>query len=142
VSDAAEAAGVPCISTVVPWEAWYFRRGAKPGQPSPFKYSYHFCFGVNEFNLAYSHLWPQVATNKKVGVMWPNEADGNAIRANLGPQLQKAGYTIFDPGAYADGTNDYSSQIAYFKKDGVEIFTRSPSRRTSPRSGGRRRSRA
>src|SRR5216110_3207027 len=23
VSDACEAAGVPCISTVVPWEAWY-----------------------------------------------------------------------------------------------------------------------
>ena len=32
VSDACEAAGVPCISTVVPWEAWYFGRGAKPGE--------------------------------------------------------------------------------------------------------------
>ena len=126
VSDAAEAAGIPCISTIVPWEAWYFGRGAKPGQPSPFKFSYHFCFGVNEFDLAYTHLWPQVDTNKKVGVMWPNDADGNAIRANLGPQLQKAGYTIFDPGAYADATNDYSSQIAYFKKNGVEIFNTFP----------------
>ncbi len=46
VSDACEAAGVPCISTVVPWEAWYFGRGAKPGAPSPFKFTYHFCFGV------------------------------------------------------------------------------------------------
>ena len=47
VSDASEAAGVPCISTVVPWEAWYFGRGAKdPAQPSPFKCTYHFCFGV------------------------------------------------------------------------------------------------
>ena len=35
VSDACEAAGLPCISTVVPWEAWYLGRGAKPGQPSP-----------------------------------------------------------------------------------------------------------
>ena len=25
-------------------------------------------------------LWPQVPTNKVVGVMWPNDADGNAIR--------------------------------------------------------------
>ena len=32
VADACEAAGVPCISTVVPWEAWYFGRGAKPGE--------------------------------------------------------------------------------------------------------------
>ncbi len=49
VSDACEAAGVPCLSTVMPWEAWYFGRGAKPGQPSPFKWTYHFGFGVDEF---------------------------------------------------------------------------------------------
>ena len=33
--------------------------------------------------------------------MWPNDADGNAIRGALGPLLKKAGYTIVDPGAYA-----------------------------------------
>ncbi len=80
VSDACEAAGVPCISTVVPWEAWYFGRGAKPGKPSPFNFTYHFCFGVQNFFDTYTHLWPQVTTNKMVGVMWPNDADGNAIR--------------------------------------------------------------
>jgi len=126
VSDAAEAAGVPCISTVVPWEAWYFGRGAKPGAASPFRYTYHFCFGVNEFNLAYTHLWPQVPTNNTVGVMWPNDADGNAIRGALGPLLEKAGYKIVDPGAYADGTNDYSSQIATFKRNNCQIFNTFP----------------
>src|SRR5690242_7309614 len=122
VSDACEAAGVPCISTVVPWEAWYFGRGAKPGEASPFKFTYHFCFGVEQFNLAYTHLWPQVTTNKRVGVMWPNDSDGNAIRGALGPLLKQAGYTIDDPGAYTDGTNDYSSQIAKFKANQDEIF--------------------
>ncbi|HEY0988340.1 MAG TPA: ABC transporter substrate-binding protein [Kofleriaceae bacterium] len=126
VSDACEAAGVPCISTVVPWEAWYFGRGGKPGAPSPFKFTYHFCFGVEQFANAYTHLWPQVETNKKVGVMWPNDADGNAIRQALGPLLAKAGYTIVDPGAYTDGTNDYSSQIAQFKAEGCEIFNTFP----------------
>jgi branched-chain amino acid transport system substrate-binding protein len=126
VSDASEAAGVPCISTVVPWEAWYFGRGAKPGQPSPFHYTFHFCFGTEQFALAYTHLWPQVHTNKKVGVMWPNDADGNAIRANLGPLLKKAGYTIVDPGAYQDGTNDYSAQIARFKSANCQIFNTFP----------------
>ena len=126
VSDASEAAGVPCISSVVPWEAWYFGRGAQPNKPSPFKYTYHFCFGVEQFNLAYTHLWPQVPTNNVVGVMWPNDADGNAIRAALGPLLEKAGYKIIDPGAYADGTNDYSSQIATFKKNNVQIFNTFP----------------
>jgi len=126
VSDACEAAGVPCISTVVPWEAWYLGRGAKVGQPSPFKYTFHFCFGVEQFFNAYTHLWPQVTTNKKVGVLWPNDADGNAIRGVLGPLLKQAGYTIIDPGAYEDGTNDYTAQIARFIKEDCQIFNTFP----------------
>ena len=58
--------------------------------------------------------------------MWPNDADGNAIRAALGPLLKKAGYTIVDPGAYQDGTNDYSAQIAKFKRQDCEIFNTFP----------------
>jgi branched-chain amino acid transport system substrate-binding protein len=126
VSDACEAAGVPCISTVVPWEAWYFGRGAKPTQKQAYKYTFHFCFGVEQFHQAYTSLWPQVKTNKKTGVMWPNDSDGNAIRHALGPLLKKSGYDIVDPGAYTDGTNDYSSQIAKFKSENCEIFNTFP----------------
>ncbi|GAA0472713.1 ABC transporter substrate-binding protein [Actinoplanes capillaceus] len=126
VSDACEAAGVPCISTVVPWQAWYFGRGAKEGQTDAYKYTFHFCFGVEQFHSAYTHLWPQVETNKKVAVMWPNDSDGNAIRASLGPMLEKSGYTIVDPGAYTNGSNDYSAQIAKFKAEGCEIFSTFP----------------
>jgi len=126
VSDACEAAGVPCISTVVPWEAWYLGRGAKVGQPSPFKYTFHFCFGVAQFFNAYTHLWPQVSTNKKVGVMYPNDADGNAIRGALAPALKAAGYTIVDPGAYEDGTNDYTAQIQKFISEDCQIFNTFP----------------
>jgi branched-chain amino acid transport system substrate-binding protein len=126
VADACEAAGVPCLSTVMPWEAWYFGRGAKPGQPSPFKWTYHFGFGVDEFFHMYTSQWALIETNKKVGVMYPNDADGNAIRAVLAPKLKAAGYTIVDPGPYEDGTSDYSSQIALFKSEGVEIFNTFP----------------
>jgi branched-chain amino acid transport system substrate-binding protein len=126
VSDASEAAGVPCISTVMPWEAWYFGRGARPGEPSPFKWTYHFGFGVEEFFQAYTSQWPLLETNRKVGVMYPNDADGNAIRAVLKPKLEAAGYTIIDPGAYETGTSDYSSQIALFKREGIEIFNTFP----------------
>ena len=126
VADAAEAAGVPYVTTVVPWEAWYFGRGAKDPTKSPFRAGIHFCFGGKNFFDSYTHLWPQVKTNKKVGVMWPNDADGNAIRASLGPALQKAGYTIVDPGAYQDGTNDYSAQIAKFKSENCQIFNTFP----------------
>ncbi|MGA7909994.1 MAG: ABC transporter substrate-binding protein [Candidatus Dormiibacterota bacterium] len=126
VSDACEAAGVPGISTVVPWEAWYLGRGGKVGQPSPFKYTFHFCFGVAQFFSAYTHLWPQVTTNKKVGVMYPNDADGNAIRGALAPLLKQAGYTIVDPGAYEDGTNDYTAQIQKFIQEDCQIFNTFP----------------
>ncbi|MDB5522949.1 MAG: transporter substrate-binding protein [Rhizobium sp.] len=126
VADACEAAGVPCLSTVMPWEAWYFGRGAKPDQPSPFKWTYHFGFGVGEFHKTYVSQWNLIETNKKVGVMYPNDADGNAIRANLAPLLQKDGFTIVDPGAYETGTTDFSSQIALFKQEGVEIINTFP----------------
>ena len=126
VADACEAAGVPCLSTVMPWQAWYFGRGAKPGQPSPFKWAYHFGFGVGEFFQTYVSQWKLIETNKKVGVLYPNDADGNAIRANLAPLLTKQGYTIVDPGPYEDGTTDYSAQIALLKKEKCEIFNSFP----------------
>lgn len=126
VADACEAAGIPCLSTVMPWEAWYFGRGAKPGAPSPFKWTYHFGFGVEEFHKAYVSQWNLIETNKKVGVMYPNDADGNAIRAHLAPALAKAGFTIVDPGAYETGTTDFTAQIALFRQEGVEIFNSFP----------------
>ncbi|MGO9007930.1 MAG: ABC transporter substrate-binding protein [Beijerinckiaceae bacterium] len=126
VADACEAAGVPCLSTVMPWQAWYFGRGAKPGAPSPFKWTYHFGFGTEEFHKAYTSQWALLPTNKKVGVLYPNDADGNAVRAHLAPLLAKEGYTIVDPGPYEDGTTDYSAQIALFKKEHCEIFNTFP----------------
>src|SRR5438105_11033978 len=126
VSDACEAAGVPCVSTVVPWEAWYLGRGGKVGQPSPFKSTFHYCFGVEQFFLAYTHLWPQVTTNKKVAVMWPNDADGNAIRGALGPLLKSGGYTIVDPGPYEAGTNAYTAQVQRFIQQDCQIFNTFP----------------
>jgi branched-chain amino acid transport system substrate-binding protein len=126
VADACEAAGVPCLSTVMPWEAWYFGRGAKPGQPSPFKWTYHFGFGVEEFHKAYVSQWHLLETNKKVGVLYPNDADGTAIREHLAPALAKSGFTIVDPGPYEDGTTDYSAQIAKFKAEKCEIFNTFP----------------
>ena len=32
VATVCEAQGVPCLSTVVPWQAWYFGRQARPGE--------------------------------------------------------------------------------------------------------------
>lgn len=128
VSDACEAAGVPSLGTIVPWESFYFGRGAKPGQPSPFKWSYLFSFGSKAFADTYVSMWTKsgIKTNKKVGVLYPNDADGNAVRHGLEPILTKAGFTVIDPGPYEDGTADFSSQIAKFKQEQCEIFNTFP----------------
>ena len=44
----------------------------------------------------------------------------------LGPLLKQAGYTIVDPGAYADGTTSYTTQITEFKSKNCEIFNTFP----------------
>jgi len=126
VSDACEAAGVPCLGTIMPWEAFYFGRGAKPGAPSPFKWTFLFSFGVAEFVKSYVSQWAMIPNNKKVAALLPNDADGNAIRAAMLPELQKAGYTIVDGGAYETGTTDFSAQIAKFKAEKCEILCTFP----------------
>lgn len=122
VADACEAAGTPCLSTTSPWEAFYFGRGAKPGEPSPFKWTYHFCFGVGNFATLYADQWSRVETNRKVGVLLPSDADGNAIRGLLLPQLAQAGFTIVDPGPYENGNPDFSAQINTFRQENCEII--------------------
>jgi len=121
-ADACEAAGVPCLSTVMPWEAWYFGRGAKPGQPSPFKWSFHFSFGGAQFIGTCVPAWNMIPTNKKVGVMFPNDADGNAVRGGLPAAFKKAGFTVVDPGPFEDGTTDYSEQIRVFLQEQCDIL--------------------
>jgi branched-chain amino acid transport system substrate-binding protein len=60
VSDACEAAGVPCISTVVPGQAWYFGRGAKPGQTDAYEYTFHFASASNSSTAPPRGLWSLV----------------------------------------------------------------------------------
>lgn len=122
VSDACEAGGVPSIGTDCPLDAFFFGRGGKVGQPSPFKWSFDFSFGVAQFVDGYLAQWPLLKTNKKVAVMYPNDADGTAFREHLAPVLRKNGYTVVDPGPYQDGTTDFSSQIALFNRENCQIF--------------------
>jgi len=122
VSDACEAAGMPCLSTETPWESWYFGRGAKPGQPSPFKWTHHFSFGVHEFQTVCLSHWSMLPSNKKLAALLPNDADGNAMRDALLPGFTKAGIHVIDPGPFETGTTDFSAQLARFKDEKCELF--------------------
>lgn len=124
VGDQCELAEVPCVSTAAPWEAWYFGRGGTPTKG--FDWTYHFFFGLGEGIAAYTALWRKLPTNKTVGLLFPNDADGEAWSDKshgLPPALTKAGYKLLDLGRFRPGTDNFTPQIIAFKKAGVEIIT-------------------
>ena len=94
VAQVCETQRVPCLSTVVPWQAWYIGRQADPTKPETwkgFKYTTMFFFGAETFGGCFVPMWNRIPTNKVVGGMFPNDADGNAFRA-VWPDVIKAGY--------------------------------------------------
>jgi branched-chain amino acid transport system substrate-binding protein len=124
VSDACELNEVPCISTVVPWQPWFFGRGGKP--QSGFKWTYHMFWGLEDVIANFTNGWKSVQTNKKVGGLFPNDGDGNAWgdkELGFPKPLAAMGYTLTDPGRYQNMNQDFSAQIASFKKAEVDIVT-------------------
>lgn len=128
VSDQCEANGVPCVSTVAPWQPWFFRN--KDVDPATgYQWTYHFFWGLEDIITVFTNMWASVPNNKIVGALWPNDGDGNAWgdpKLGFPPVLTEKGFTIVDPGRYPDGTDDFSAQIDQFKKAGVEIVTGVP----------------
>lgn len=124
VSDAAELNEVPCVSSVVPWQPWFFGRKGDPAKG--FNYTYHIFWGLEDVIGNYTNGWKTVATNKKVGGLFPNDGDGNAWgdkELGFPKPLSSMGFSLTDPGRFQNGTQDFSAQIAAFKKDGAEIVT-------------------
>ena len=124
VADQAEVNEVPCITTNCPWQPYFFGRNGDPKRG--FTWTYHFFWGLEDVIAAFLALWDGAPTNKVVGGLFPNDADGNAWGdPNLGlpPALQKAGYKLLDPGRYQLMNNDFTSQISAFKAAGAEIVT-------------------
>lgn len=124
VSDACELNEVPCISTVVPWQPWFFGRGGKP--QTGFKWTYHMFWGLEDVVANYTNGWKSVQTNKKVGGLFPNDGDGNAWgdkELGFPKPLSAMGFGLTDTGRYQNMNQDFSAQIAAFKKEGVEIVT-------------------
>lgn len=81
VSTTCESEGLPCISTVAPWQPWFIGQQGNPGDPKswkPFGYAYHFFWGLEDVISVYTNMWAQLSSNKQVGGLFPNDGDGNA----------------------------------------------------------------
>ena len=124
VSDQAEVNEVPCITTNCPWQPYFFGRKGDPKKG--FTWTYHFFWGLEDVIGSFLALWDTLPTNKVVGGLFPNDADGNAWgdpKLGLPPALAAAGYKLHDPGRYQLMNNDFTSQISAFKAAGAEIVT-------------------
>jgi branched-chain amino acid transport system substrate-binding protein len=124
VADQAELNEVPCITTNCPWQPYFFGRGGDPAKG--FEWTYHFFWGLEDIIANFLGIWDQSGVAKKVGGLFPNDADGNAWgdpKVGLPTPLAAAGFTVTDPGRYQPLNNDFTSQISAFKEAGCEIVT-------------------
>ena len=76
VADQAEVNEVPCITTDCPWQPYFFGRNGDPKKG--FTWTYHFFWGLEDVIGAFLALWKSAPTNKVIGGLFPNDADGNA----------------------------------------------------------------
>src|SRR5438445_4322901 len=122
VADQAEVNEIPCVTTDCPWQPYFSGRKGDPAKG--FNWTYHFFWGLEDVIAAFLALWEGQPTNKVVGGLFPNDADGNAWgdpQRGLPPALAQAGYRLIDPGRYQVMNNDFTSQITRFKEAGAQI---------------------
>lgn len=124
VADQCEANATPCITSDAPWQPYFLGRGGDP--ENPFRYTYHFFWGLEDVAAVFQDMWGQLETNKQVAGLFPNDPDGQAWAGAFPELLGAGGYTVNDPGLYPNGTQDFSAQISAYKSNGDEILTGVP----------------
>ena len=124
VADQAEVNEVPCITTDAPWQPYFFGRNGNSAEG--FENTYHFFWGLEDVIGVFLDIWGQSGVAKRVGGLFPNDADGNAWghpELGLPTPLAAAGYELTDPGRYQPLSDDFSNQIAAFRDANCEIVT-------------------
>jgi branched-chain amino acid transport system substrate-binding protein len=119
VADQCESAEMPCITTDCPWQNYVY--GRTNTYDAVFKWTYNVFWGTEDVIATYSDMWNQVDTNKKVGEMLVNDANGNPWVKPWADAMPKLGYTATVTSQPLPGTEDFTAQIGDFKKAGCEI---------------------
>jgi branched-chain amino acid transport system substrate-binding protein len=116
VVEQCENYGCPVVSTDCPWQTYM-------GQNKEYKWSYHVFFGAEDFFAINESCYSKVPSNKVIGAMYDNTADGNFFSANAPAYMEAKGYKVVMPSNYeAILTQDFTAQIAAFKNGGVELI--------------------
>jgi branched-chain amino acid transport system substrate-binding protein len=128
VADACEEAGMPCISTVTPYQPWYLARkpAPDPADPKPYRWTWHFFWGLEDIIAVFADMWSQVEHNQVLGGLWPDDGDGRAWGTGFPKALRPQGYRVVDPGRYQGEKDSFAAEIEAFKAAGAEIVTGVP----------------
>jgi branched-chain amino acid transport system substrate-binding protein len=128
VADACERAGVPCISTVTPYQPWFLARDPAPDpeDPKPYQWTWHFYWGMEDLIGVFADMWGQVENNQVLGGLWPKDGDGESFSRSFPAALRPQGYRIVDPGRYQGNTDSFEAEIQRFKDAGADILTGVP----------------
>jgi branched-chain amino acid transport system substrate-binding protein len=117
VADQCEANGVPCLSTLAPWQPYFFGRKGDPAKG--FDWTYHFFWGAGQMVGNFVDMWESIpGITKTVALFAPNDPDGNALadeKLGFPGGAVAAGYKVIDGGRYNTGTQDFSTMIGQFK---------------------------
>jgi branched-chain amino acid transport system substrate-binding protein len=122
----AEIEEVATISSLAPWQPWFFGQQGNPAQPRQFNFVFHYFWGLEDVIAVFTNMWSQLDSNKVVGALFPNDGDGNAWgdkERGFPPELAKQGYRLVDPGRYENLTDNFAAQITAFKNANAQIIT-------------------
>jgi len=122
VADQCELAGMPCITSDDPWEAWFFGRKGDPKKG--FEWTYHFFWGFGMVANMFAEMWLSIPTNKIVGVLLTNDPDGVAAsnpEHGLPATIKQHGFDVHFLGLYPPLTDDFTAQITQLKNMNADI---------------------
>jgi len=113
VSATAERYNIPCVTVDAPSNAWL--------EGGPYKWSFHAFWLSNSQVSVYFDAFDLMPTNKRIGLLAPNDTEGISLAKVLIERAGERGYTVIDPGRFPVGTRDYTEIINKFKDENVEL---------------------
>ncbi len=123
VATQGEALSTPTLLSFSPWQALFFDTS---GKPVTFQWVYGNMLGSEETIASFTDALNKsgIQTNKKVGMLFQNDADYKGWMAPDAAPLvfKQQGYTLVVPDPYSIPAEDFTKQIGQFKSAGCEII--------------------
>jgi len=118
----AETLVCPCLCSMVPWRPFVFGRDGSIEKP--LRWAYAHGVGLEDVAASLVAAWDQLQTNKKIGFVFSDGADGRSwadVTTGLPPVAAAAGYEWVLPDLGPLSGGDFADYVSEFKKNGCEI---------------------